>query len=119
MKPVSILAFCLAAHCNAHAERIDLKLLGQSGDHLFMSVPKSHAANQAYLTQVARNMCMLKNHCYVKIWEAGKHAAKKFPLTDAQLKHQLVSYDQNNYTNLQRWLWNCEKFPGTPKEQCL
>lgn len=121
MKAASLLAIglvCLLPGA-AFAERVDLKLVGQQGDHYFFSLPGSHAKNQAYITHVATQFCSYKTFCYVGFWQAGKSVPKRFPFTDGQVKAQLATYRQNKNTGHVVLLWNCKQFPKEPESKCF
>lgn len=114
-----LLVACSLMASNAFAEKIDLRFLGSQGDYIFMSVPASHAKNKAYIEHVAKGMCLNKTHCYVGIWENGKNAAARLPMTDAQVRSQLAQYDYNRQTGRDRLLWNCKMFKDAPKNECF
>lgn len=103
----------------ANAERIDIKLTGQQGDHYFFTVPKSHILNQAYLMQAAEGFCANKTFCYLHFWEAGKAAPKRLPLSDTEAKHEVAGYVSNQRTGKKQMLWRCALFPKATKDECF
>lgn len=107
------------AAVGASAEKVDLRLLGSQGDHVFMSVPSTHAKDKAFIERAARGVCLGKSHCFVLFWDSGRGGATRLPMTDAQARSQLAQYDFNRYTKLDRFLWDCKRFKGTPQEQCF
>lgn len=109
----------LTAITTAHAGRVDLKLTGQQGDHYFFTVPASHAQDQAYIGNVAKQFCSNKTFCYLGFWKAGASAPKRFPLTDRQSREQVATYRQNRNTGSTVMLWNCRQFPKEPSSRCF
>lgn len=116
---VAAAAMAISVMGGAHAERVDLELLGQQGDMVMMAVPKSHAGDRAYIMRVAEGMCLRKTHCYVLFWQKGQGGARRLPMTDAQVRSQLASYTQNKATGKIEMLWNCRRFKDAPKASCM
>jgi hypothetical protein len=80
----------------AYAERVDLQMVGQQGDHYFFTLPASHIKDQAYMTNVAKQFCSNKTFCYLGFWRAGKAVPKSFPLSDRQSREQIATYRQTS-----------------------
>lgn len=106
--------------CGAsYAERIDLRLAGQQGDHYFFTVPKTHILDEAFLLKTAEGFCSSKIHCYVHFWEAGKAAPKAFPLSAQEAGTEVASYMSNKRTGKKEMLWRCTLFPKASKGKCF
>ena len=115
----ALMALLAASIGNAYAERIDLKLVGQQGDHYFFTVPKSHILDKQFLMRSAQGFCGNKTFCYTHYWEAGKASPTKFPLTDKEARTEVASYVSNQRTGKKQMLWKCTLFPGVSKDECF
>lgn len=103
----------------AYAEKTDLTMTGQQGDYYFFAVSKPWAQNKEYLEQVVKGICTGKTFCFSHVWDKKDGAPKTMPLTDNQSSEMLAMYRMNKNTGLSELYFNCKKFQGIPKAQCL
>ena len=120
MRATLLIGLLAAAMAPAHAERIDLKLIGQQGQGVFFfTIPKSHSANQTYIKHVAESMCAGREFCQAMFWVEGSAAARKLPMNQKALDAQIAQYNSNKHSRLKQMLWSCKHFPQTPKSACF
>ncbi|MEQ6473868.1 hypothetical protein [Comamonas sp. wu1-DMT] len=118
---LKIAIFPLLATCyfSAHAEKINLQLVGQQGDHYFFTVPKPQIRDQAFLLRTAEGYCFNKAFCYVHFWETGTASPRKFPLAPKEVSSEVASYTSNQRTGKKQMLWRCSIFPKATKDECF
>ncbi len=81
------------------------RITGQSGNMFFVEIKRTQKDNEDVYRLAVAEACAGKAICQVQFW-VGK-APKRFPLTDAQADSELVQWQQNLNTGLQRWLVKC------------
>jgi|AGTN01.2.fsa_nt_gi hypothetical protein len=94
----------LASVSVAYSADADFRRIGGQGKVDFMVASPVLAKDTTKLHKVAKEYAN-KNRtdwCKLLIWSDGKKAAKKLPMTDAQVNSQVASYERNKATGLDR-----------------
>lgn len=95
------------------AEQTDLKLIGTQGTQYFFTLSKPWILDAGYVEGVAKNFCSGKRMCMAHFWEAGTPAATRLPMTDAQVRAEMATF-QNG-----RMLWRCGQYVVANSSNCF
>jgi len=98
---------------HAKAEKTDLKLIGSQGTQHFFTVSEPWIWDASYIENVAINFCRGKRMCMVHFWMTGTPAASRLPMTEAQMKAELATF-QNG-----RMMWRCGKYKAATSSNCF
>ncbi len=97
----------------ASAEKTDLKLIGTQGTQYFFTLSEPWISDAKYVESTARNFCSDKRMCMAHFWKAGTPAAKGLPMSDAQMKAEMATF-QNG-----KMMWRCGKYSIANGSNCF
>ncbi|CAM4079904.1 hypothetical protein BOTU111921_10535 [Bordetella tumbae] len=97
----------------AQAAKTDLELISSQAAHHFFVVSKPWILDSSYLEGVASKFCSGKRACVAHFWERGTPAAKALPMSDAQAKAEMATFQGN------RMLWRCGKYKVATDKNCF
>lgn len=95
------------------------RVIGSQGAVHFVQIDREHANDQAAYRFAIADLCGVPDICHVLFWVEGDNVPQRLPLTEAQIFTKAAHWTYNGNTGLRRMLWNCRRFPETPKAECL
>lgn len=107
---------CLAAcffFTSAAAEKSDLTLIGTQGTQHFFTLSEPWISDHKYIEHVSRATCGKKPLCMAHFWKKGTPAAKRLPMTDAEISSELASF-QNG-----KMMWRCGAYKVANSKNCF
>ena len=118
---MKLIAATLAAYFAALGPSFgaDWRLSGTQGLNYFVLIDKAQSRNTGAYRRAIADICGNKPICFVSFWVEGTEPPKTLPMTDRHADTMAANWGYNRNTGFQKLLWNCQMFPGSPKEECM
>lgn len=97
----------------------DYEPIGVDHGRYFVLVDADKIGNEKGMLQYARTKCKARNFCQVMFWQDGDATPRNFPLTDSEIKSQLMDYNLNRSRHLEKILWNCRLYSNKKSNECF
>lgn len=90
------------------AQAGDYKEVGRQGLAHMVVVPGANWRNQDVYRIAVADLCGRQSICMVMFWHDATKAARRLPMTDAQVAAKVAQWSYNGNTGHRDWQWSCE-----------